>query len=333
MAIKTGSIKSSPQGRFGILADIGATNARFALADARRGIHKEKVLKCNDYEGLAQAVSAYVQLAQPDMEILAGSFAIAGPVKGDSFSMTNHPWSFSVSQLKDELGYEMIHILNDFHATALAIPDLKAEDLKVVLKGIPRQESPKGVIGPGTGLGVANIFWGKDQYIAVPGEGGHVTMPAKTRRELDIFHSLLETKYSHISAERVCSGKGLVNLYNGIKKLDRKLDLPELEPAEISKNGINQSCEVCKESLDLMLAFLGRVAGNLALTLGAFGGIYITGGIIPKLGSYFESSRFEEEFLSKGRFTAYMKDIPVYVVQEKYPAFHGLYIDLMKLHQ
>jgi glucokinase len=329
MAIKTGSIKSSPQEKFGILADIGATNARFALADEQRGIHKEKVLKCEDYTGLSQAVSAYLELAQPDMKIIAGSFAIAGPVKGDSFSMTNHPWSFSVSQLKDELGYDMIHILNDFHATALAIPDLKDDDLNVVLKGKHKDKSAKGVIGPGTGLGVANIFWNGKQYSAVPGEGGHVTMPARTQREFDIFDSLLDAKYSHISAERVCSGKGLVNLYNGIKRLDNKEDLPELEPAQISKNALNHSCEVCEEALDLMMAFLGRVAGNLALTLGAFGGIYITGGIVPKLGDYFENSRFKDEFCSKGRFTDYMDDIPVYVVLDKYPAFHGLYIDLM----
>ena len=175
----------------------------------------------------------------------------------------------------------------------------------------------------GLGLVLASLVWGGQAYIAQPGEGGHVTMPPVNDREYAIFQQL-RVKYHHISAERVCSGKGLENLYNAIRVLDDKLDRPDRTAPEISAQAIKDTCEICKESLDLMLGFLGRVSGNLALTLNAHGGIYIAGGIPSKLGAYFTASNFMEEFQAKGRHKDLMKHIPVYMINHDAIGLLGL---------
>lgn len=307
----------------GMIADIGATNARFALV-SKGAVRGETVLKCADYPGIAEAARAYLERVKPDTPPRQGIFAIAGPVAGDRFEMTNHPWHFSVESVRRELGLERLELMNDFKAIALAIPHLGPGEVrqKGGIAALPG--AAIGVIGPGTGLGVAGLIFHGGRYIAVPGEGGHVTMPCKNRREFGLFQTLLQDKYSHVSAERVCSGKGLVNLYDALRKLDNRTALPDLAPEEISARGLNGDCELCAEALGLFCAFLGRIAGNLALTLGAQGGIYIAGGIVPRLGAYFDSSRFREEFEAKGRFTDYMKAIPVYVIENELSAFAGL---------
>ncbi len=313
----------------GLIADIGATNARFALADCN-GIYKEKVLKCGDYPGLSDAARAYLDYARPDKTPQAAAVAIAGPVIGDRFEMTNHIWSFSVEETRRQLGLDSFHLLNDFKALALAVPHLKEKDIRKITTVEPMPEAPIGVIGPGTGLGVASLFWDGKKYRAVPGEGGHVTMAAVNLREFSIFQQLLKDKYSHVSAERVCSGKGLANIYNALRALEKRDDLPERAPEEISAAALKGNCPVCKESLDLMLAFLGRVAGNLALTLGAHGGIYIAGGIVGQLGDYFDKSAFLAEFYAKGRFKDYLKAVPIRIIQHPFPAFVGLQADIVE---
>lgn len=307
---------------YGLIADIGGTNARFALAD-ERDYYDELIFPCADFKGPREAVKSYLDAVKPKVPVTSGAFAIAGPVHGDVFKATNMPWAFSVSELRDMLGFERLALYNDFEAIAMCVPHLAEIEVRQVGGGKARTGWPIGVIGPGTGLGVASLYSDGHDYRAVPAEGGHTTAPAVTQREFDIFHVLLK-KYSHVSAERVCSGKGLVNLYNAIRELDRRADLPDLEPKDISKAAIGGTCPVSKEALDLMLAVLGRVAGNLALTCGAFGGIYIAGGIVPKLGDYFDESAFRSEFEAKGRLRFYMEPIPTFVVLHPHPAFLGL---------
>lgn len=313
----------------GLIADIGATNARFALADPG-GISSEQVLKCDDYPGLFEAAEAYLhRVGRP--AISKAAVAIAGPVKGDRFEMTNHPWTFSVSGIKAKMGLKTFHVINDFEAIALAVPHLKAgTDYRQVGSEKAEPRAPIGIVGPGTGLGVASLVWDGDHYRTLPGEGGHVTMAAKTQREFNVFQWLLNQKYHHVSAERVCSGKGLVNIYNALRGIDGRSDLPELAPEQISGNALEKKCALCEEALDMMMGFLGRVAGNLALTIGAFGGIYIAGGIVQKLGNYFDHSRFREEFLAKGRFRDYLSPIPVFIIHNEFPAFIGLHADMMR---
>ena len=306
----------------GLIADIGATNARFALAD-EKGIYQEKILPCIDHATIVDAVESYLSGINGPRPRRA-AFAIAGPVVGDWFEMTNHIWQFSIEATRVELGFDAFTLMNDFKAIALAIPHLKPADIRQIGgEQKPVLNGTIGIVGPGTGLGVASLFSDGTTYYANPGEGGHVTMSAKTQREFDLFRTL-RYKYHHISAERVCSGKGLVNIYNAIRILDGHEDMPERTAAEISACAIDQSCPVCSEALDKMIAFLGSIAGDLALTLGAGGGIYIAGGIPMKLGEYFFTSRFRKEFEAKGRFEELLRDIPTYLITHSYTAFVGL---------
>lgn len=307
--------------RAALIADIGGTNARFGIVD-QQGIHDLAYLECRDYTGPTEAAEAYLKqigAAKPDI----GIFAVAGPAEDDLVGFTSIPWAFRKSKLQQNLGFSKLAVINDFEAVAMAIPNISPDLLHHIGGDEPIEHRAKGVIGPGTGLGVASLFWTGNRYASQPGEGGHVTMPAVTDREFQLFQQL-RVKYHHISAERVCSGKGLENLYNAIRAQDKKFDRPDLTPPEISENAINGACEVCAEALDLMLGFLGRVTGNLALTLNAQGGMYVAGGIPTKLGDYFFESRFLEEFQAKGRFKDYMKRIPVYLIKHDSVGLLGL---------
>ncbi len=313
----------------GLIADIGGTNIRLAIA-TRAGYNHVLELKCADYKGPAEAVQAYLQKIDMDVKPSVGVFDVAGPISGDHFKMTNNEWSFSVSDVQKKLGFDSLHLLNDFEAVALGIPMMTDKDLVKIGGGDIQKEAPIAVIGPGTGLGAASVITKDGLHIAVPGEGGHMTMPAKTRREFDIFQAMKENKYSHVSAERVCSGKGLVNLYKTICLLDRKSKAFDLTPKEISAKGMSGECDICAECLDLMCGFLGTIAGNMSLALGAHGGVYIAGGIPVKLGEYFLNSRFRSEFEDKGRFRDYMESIPTFLVTHPYIALHGLQHDLVQ---
>lgn len=310
-----------------LIADIGATNARFAIANDA-GIHHIDVLPCEDFPTLADAAKAYlarVDAQRPDK----GAFAVAVALNGDDHvSMTNHVWNFSISGTREAIGLEKLDVINDFTALALGITHLKDDDYYTLGGGAPATGAPIGIIGPGTGLGVGAVVFGRDGApVPVTTEGGHVTMPATTEREFRMFEWLKQTKYHHISAERVISGKGLANIYHAICGIEG-LTLPEKTPAEITEAALARTCPVCMETLDLFCHFLGVAAGNLALTYGAFGGIYIAGGIVPRLGSYFATSRFMQSFLEKGRFKDYLAPIPVRVITHPYPGLEGLkYLD------
>lgn len=308
-----------------LVADIGGTHARFALAD-ENGIHDPVVLKAADYAGPVEAARAY--LSKQSRKPTIGAFAIAGPITGDTLALTNIDWTFSVEKTKDALGLEKFSVINDFHAIALGI--LSADGIHKIGAGIPQDKGNIGIIGPGTGLGVASLVWNGAHYTAVPCEGGHVTVPAVTQREFDVVTWLLNNKYHHVSAERVCSGKGLVNVYDALRGLDKKT-LPDLEPNDIANNALSATCDTCKETLDMMMAFLGRVAGNLALTLNATAGVYFAGGIFPKLGkAYIDTSALRSNFAAKGRHSGFVDTMPTYMVDDPLLAFKGLYTHAME---
>lgn len=308
----------------GIVADIGATNARFGLVNNEK-LESVEVFKCADYKDPAAAAKAY--LAKHGTEVTTGVFAVAAPLDAsDRVVMINHPWSFSISGTRQELGLEKFTVLNDFEALARGVPFLQTGDYYQMGTAQAQEGKPIAIIGPGTGLGVAGVGFSSDgRPVILPTEGGHVTMPAATLREFELFDWLKRNKYSHISAERVISGKGLVNLYHAICGLDGHSLMPEKTAAEITAGALAGECAVCSEALDLFCHFLGVIAGNLALSYGAFGGLYIAGGIVPKLGeAYFRQSRFYESFLAKGRFRAYMERVPVRAITHPFPGMEGL---------
>lgn len=306
-----------------IIADIGGTNARFALVDDAGSISNIDVLACADYKSPGDAAQTYLKRigGQPK----TGAFAVATALDGtDAVTMTNHVWNFSISGTKADIGLSSLRVVNDFAALAYAVPYLAEKDRYQLGGGVAQKNMPIAIIGPGTGLGVAGVvFDDAGKPIVVTAEGGHVTMPADNAREFVLFEWLKNSKYHHISAERVVSGKGLVNLYHAVCGVDG-LDLPELTPAEITAKALDKSCKACVEVLDLFCHFLGVVSGNLALSYGAKGGVYIAGGIVPQLGEYFKTSRFRESYLAKGRFSEYVGRIPTFIITHPYPGLEGL---------
>jgi glucokinase len=299
-----------------LLADIGGTNVRFALQD-NGPPERVRVLRCADFPTVEDAVRAYLVEAgaKPD----AAAFAVASPVIGDRIAMTNHRWSWSIDAVRRALGLDRLLVINDFAATALALSLLGENDLRKIGGGSRVDSAPIAVIGPGTGLGVAAVIDGKP----IASEGGHATLPATDKHEAEVIARMRE-RLGHVSAERALSGPGLQNLY---RALGPDCDPPG--PDEITASAMTKTDMRAVEALDMFCAMLGAVAGNLALTYGARGGVYIAGGIVPKLGDDFAASRFRERFEDKGRFRDYLAPIPTYVIVHKTPALLGLTVALL----
>jgi glucokinase len=310
-----------------LVGDIGATNARFALADGAI-LRSARVLAVDDYSSLDAAIDAYLASEGLAAESRGGSrlhvaaLAVASPVTGDQISFTNHPWTFSIRALRQRLKLERLVVINDFTANALAVPHLLARDRMAVGGGEIAEGAPIGVIGPGSGLGVGGLLRGETRWIPFPSEGGHVTMAPASERESAVL-DLMRRRFDHVSAERVLSGPGLVNLYNALAELDG-VPAKSYGPAQIADREIGERDPYCGEAIAMFCAMLGTIAGNLALTLGAGGGIFIAGGIVPRLGAAFAASPFRRRFEQKGRFSPYLAAIPSFVVTHPTPAFIGL---------
>ncbi len=305
-----------------LVGDIGGTNARFGIVTqaGAEPAHVE-VLACAAHAGPEAAIRAYLRMTGQPLPPVA-AFGIATPVLGDAVAMTNHPWQFSVSQLRAALGLARLRLLNDFTALALSLNRIPAEQLHAVGGGTPQAQGTIGLIGPGTGLGVSGLVWTGDDWLPISGEGGHVTLPAQDAREARILDALGASAGQHVSAERLLSGPGLVLLHDTLRAIDGAAPAP-LPVAEVVARALAGSCAYCSDALETFCAMLGTIAGNLALTLGARGGIYIGGGIVPRLGEAFARSPFRARFEAKGRFAAYLRDIPTRVITAPYPALLG----------
>jgi glucokinase len=237
-------------------------------------------------------------------------------------SMTNTPWQFSIEEVRVALGLETLLVVNDFAAVAHSLPYLSAADLVQVGGGHAAPGAAMALIGPGTGLGTSGLVPGNGEWIVLEAEGGHVTMAPADDRESAIL-ARLRPRYGHVSGERVVSGQGLVNLYTALAELENR-PVENLEPPDITRKGTSGSCALCTEAVEVFCAMLGTLAGNIALTLGARGGVYIGGGIVPRFGEVFFKSRFRRRFEEKGRFQSYLAPVPAYLITADHPAFVGL---------
>lgn len=305
-----------------LVADIGGTNARFALVEGEAGAPVRAMsYPCADYPTLEDAVRRYLDdVGQPRPSRAA--MAVATPLAGDRVQMTNHHWSFSVDATRARLELRELRVLNDFTALALSLPRLRPDELRRIGGGEAAAGTPLAVIGPGTGLGVSGLVPAGERLVPLQSEGGHVTYGAANRRETDLLAVIGRRYGGHVSAERLLSGPGLVNLYQAVLAVDRRVgDI--LTPAEITARGMADSDPVCREVLDTFCSMLGTAAGNLVLTLGARGGVYIGGGIVPKLIEAFARSPFRDSFEHRGRFSRYLAEVPSYVIMADHPALVG----------
>jgi glucokinase len=305
-----------------LIADIGGTHARFALVDADGRAGEAMVMRCADYAGPAEAAKAFLGVhggVQPHR----AAFAVASPITGDVIDLTNSAWHFSIEAVRSDLGLQRFDVINDFTAVALSVRHLGTEHVVKVGGGAAVSDSPIAVLGPGTGLGVSALVPDRDgRWTALATEGGHVSMTAVNAQE-DAVLEWLRQRFGHVSAERVLSGPGMVNLYEAVSAL-RGRPAAYSTPDAISQRGLDGSCPLCRETLDMFFAMLGTVAGNLALSLGARGGVFIAGGILPRMQAAFAQSGFRRRFEDKGRFQDYLAPIPTHLVIHPQPAFAGL---------
>ncbi len=305
-----------------LLGDVGGTNARFAW-QAERGASLTDVatLPAAGHETLLHAMQDYLgRYQRPAPKQCA--IGIANPIVGDRVQMTNHHWAFSISEMQRELGLQRFLVINDFTALALSLPSLDAADLRAVGGGTAVANAPLGLLGPGTGLGVSGLLpaIGGRGAIPINGEGGHVTLAPVNELEEQVVR-ILRREFGHPSAERALSGAGLVALYNALCEVDGVAARP-LTPAEVTSQ--LDTDPQCGGAIDLFFSLLGNVAGNLALSLGARGGMYIGGGIVPRLGDRIDRSLFRARFEDKGRFRGYLQGIPIWVVNARMsPALIG----------
>jgi glucokinase len=304
-----------------LLADIGGTNARFALETGPGEIGQVRVYPCADYPGVAEVIKKYLKDTKIG-RVNHAAIAIANPVDGDQVSMTNHDWTFSIEATRRALGFDTLLVVNDFTALAMALPGLTDTQRVQVGGGARRPNSVIGLLGAGTGLGVSGLIPADDRWIALGSEGGHATFAPADERE-DLVLQYARKKWSHVSFERVSAGPGIEVVYRALAARDKKRVPTSFDTSEVVKRALEGE-PLAAESVDVFCGILGTFAGNMAVTLGALGGIYIGGGVVPRLGEFFERSSFRERFEAKGRFEAYLQSVPTYVITAEYPAFLGV---------
>lgn len=306
-----------------LVGDIGGTNARFAVLDQQRRPLNARTYTAADYPSLGTALQQFLQdesLQAPQQ----AAIAVATRVLDDTIAFTNNEkWSFSRQALASELGIGELHVVNDFTALALSVPHLPAESLRKVGAGEVVPGQPIGVVGPGTGFGVSGLIPLPEigGYKALNSEGGHSSASPSTQRELAVLSVFLD-RFGHVSFERFLSGPGLVNVYQALCEIDGVKQVVT-EPAQVTELGLNGSNAQCVETLHLFCGLLGSYAGDLALTLGASGGIFIGGGIVPRLGDFFAQSGFRQRFESKGRVSDELAPVPTFVIHDPYPGLLG----------
>jgi glucokinase len=305
-----------------LLADIGGTNIRFALLPPGSGLPMQELnLVCAQFDGLEQAARHYLaEVGNP--AITEAAIDVATAITGDLVKLTNSPWAFSVEQTRRQLGLQRLVLVNDFTALALALPHLAAGELHKVGRGEAVPGAPFALIGAGTGLGVSGLLPVREGWIPIQGEGGHTAFSPMDEREDDVL-GILRARFGHVSTERLASGPGLVNVYRALCVLEH-VTPRELEPQQVAERGMGGTDALCVEALTMFCGVLGTAAANLVVTLGARGGLYIGGGIVPKLGEWFEHSPFRPRFEHKGRFSSYLAAVPSFVILAENPALRGL---------
>jgi len=306
-----------------LLGDIGGTHSRLACLSNDRSVDRIHVVDNAGYSDLATIIREYLETIPASGRPRAGALAVAGPVHEDHVTLTNLGWSLSIPSLREALKLEQLHIINDFEAVALSVPDLGEEDRLQLWEGESRAGAPLVVLGPGTGLGVATLVSHTGRWLALAGECGHVTLPAVSEKEHAVIARLQE-EMGHVSAERLLCGPGLVLLYRTLARLEGTGDCSATTPETVTARAVNGNDALARETLEMFFALLGTVSGNLALTVGARGGLYLAGGILPGLAGPLKASGFYGRFIDKGRYRDYLASIPIYLVTDKYPAFRGL---------
>lgn len=323
----------SANGERVLLADIGGTNARFALADvdAPEPLLGESVREfaVADFPSLGDAAQHYLDTIAPtpldDGGIRRGVFAVAGRVDGDQARITNHPWVISKQRVRSALGFDDLQLINDFAAQAMAIVLLRGDALVAIggARGAPfdaRIDRNYAVIGPGTGLGVGALMVRDGRAYPIETEGGHVSFPPGTPEEIEILERL-SAQFGRVSNERLICGPGLVNIHRALSEI-AGADPGPMKPKDITERAA-QGDPLSMRSVDVFCAVFGAIAGDLVLTTGAWDGVYLTGGLVPRMLPALQHSGFRQRFEHKGRFSSNMAAVPTLAVVHAQPGLLG----------
>ncbi|MBT4244707.1 MAG: glucokinase [Gammaproteobacteria bacterium] len=301
---------------YNLVGDIGATNARFALvAPGSSDIENIQSLKCEDFDNIQSAISFYIS-SFLELDIVSACFATAGTVHLDVFKLANNHWTINKSDVAKTLNGVTIKWINDFTAQAFATTTLTDGEVITLNKGIVKPEKLRLVIGPGTGLGVCGLIMSPSGWLPIAGEGGHSDFAPNTSIEYEIL-TLLAKKFGHVAVERILSGPGIMNLYEALCQINGK-DRIYTTPSEITAAAVNAGADpIADETIQMFCKIFGSVAGSMALTVGALGGVYITSDLVRNFLDLFIESDFQKSFESKGRLQSVLEDIPVYLSKKK----------------
>ena len=312
-----------PTIRSQLVADIGGTHARFGLIEqAGARVSRVATMRCADFPTPAAAALAYLADHSVADIPTSAAFALAVAIDDGPLKLTNGNWVFERNTLRADLGLDRLEFLNDFEALAFGLPDLVAGDYAQIGSGSFGRDHVIAVIGPGTGLGVGAVAPTSHGWATIPAEGGHVTLAANDELESAVI-SAARQSLPHVSAERFLSGMGLPFLYQTLAKVRGESAEAAFVAHEITHEAIQNRDALCVATLDLFCAMLGSFAGNAALTLGAKGGVFIGGGVVPKLGDFFLRSKFRERFISKGRYQPYLEKIATALIISSDVALNG----------
>lgn len=301
---------------YNLVGDIGATNARFALvAPGSSDIENIQSLKCEDFDNIQSAISFYIS-SFLELDIVSACFATAGTVHLAVFKLANNHWTINKSDVAKTLNGVTIKWINDFTAQAFATTTLTDGEVITLNKGIVKPEKLRLVIGPGTGLGVCGLIMSPSGWLPIAGEGGHSDFAPNTSIEYEIL-TLLAKKFGHVAVERILSGPGIMNLYEALCQINGK-DRIYTTPSEITAAAVNAGADpIADETIQMFCKIFGSVAGSMALTVGALGGVYITSDLVRNFLDLFIESDFQKSFESKGRLQSVLEDIPVYLSKKK----------------
>lgn len=318
-----------------LAGDVGGTKTLLGIFRPNKNypeFHQVQTYSSKAFQDFESVIEDY--LSKLNVSIEAACFGIAGPVENGKCLTTNIPWEVSENKLKNKFSWPHVRLINDLVAVGFATRVLKNDEIFVLQKGIRRKDGVFGVIAPGTGLGMSLIVKVKDDDIPLPSEGGHMDFAPNQKEEVELWQYLHESM-GHVSVERIVSGPGLVNIYRWLISKSGKeqalwLEI-EKDPARaISEAALNQNDPVCRKALEIFVSALGAVAGNMALMGLTYGGIYLGGGILPKILPFLTNGNFLNAFSDKGRFRELLRNIPVYVILNEQAGLLGAAVTLCK---
>ncbi|QSP93544.1 glucokinase [Marinobacter salinisoli] len=309
---------------YALVGDIGGTNARFGLAALNGGpLCLIRSLPCADYRCIEDAIADYLGGIEGKRVEIA-CFAVAAMVGGSHIQMTNNAWRFGVEDVRRRFGWREFQLINDFSAQALGSLDIDADHCWQLSAGRGRQVDPRAprlVMGPGTGLGMAGLVPAGGGWVTLPSEGGHVGFSPSDETDIAVLE-VLQARFHRVSVERILSGPGLVNLYQAMAHI-RRTAARFGAPEQIVEAALARSDALAVDTLNRFCQILGRVAGDAVLTMGSTGGVYLCGGILPRMLEFLSASGFQLAFADKGRMRALVEQMPVYVITDKYTGLRG----------